>query len=109
MHQIAGKLTLGPLRRTTGGVDVGALLLVAPHQTFFGHDLQQLKNSCVLRGPALKNGLVNVADRRWPAAPKHRQDFKFGIRRPRWVGRFRRHIRRLYYDSLRESSSIFEV
>ena len=85
-QKVAGQLPLRPLLRVGGFINMSALRLVATHQTLFRHDLQHLQDRGVLRGASLDDGLVHVADRRGAAAPKHGQNFEFGVGRS---GRFR--------------------
>jgi hypothetical protein len=77
---------------------VGALLLVAAHQTLLSHDLQEFQHGTVLRRFAPADALVNVAHGAWPAAPEDRQDFQLSVGGP---GRLLRHtktlLRSLYY------------
>src|SRR5208282_3189143 len=81
-EQIAGELALRPLARLCGFINVRALMLIAAHETLFGHDLHEFQDGAVLRRAAAADDIVHSADRGRADAPKDGEDFEFGVGRP---------------------------
>ena len=106
LQKVARQLALRPFARFGGLVDVRALLLIAAHQALLRHDLHGLEHGGVLRGFALRNHVVNVADGNRAAAPQDGEDLEFRFGR---LGQVSSIYEDYYYDELRIAKRVGSI
>ena len=79
---IAHQLPLRDLGRHDRFVDMRSLPIVAAHEPFVGHDLQQLQRRGVAGAAIRLQGFLHGANGAWSAIPQNAKDCQFGVRGP---------------------------
>src|SRR5262249_54904767 len=77
LQQVARDLPLSLLLGCARFVKMGAVALVAYHQSFFEHELHQLQRGCI--STVLTQRFVHLAHGAGALTPQHRQDGYFGV------------------------------